>query len=163
MRTRSLPRRHAASARKWLATSTAASSARLHTRLGRLVCISPERKLTDVASLFAGTTVDARVLSVRIGDASALKMVYAAWTKGTAALLLAIGNVARATGVDDALQNEWALSLPGLPDAARRAASSASAKGWRWVGEMEEIASTFAAASQPAGFHSAAADVFRGT
>ncbi|TMK69159.1 MAG: NAD(P)-dependent oxidoreductase [Actinobacteria bacterium] len=117
----------------------------------------------DVASLFAGTTVDARVLSVRIGDASALKMVYAAWTKGTAALLLAIGNVARATGVDDALQNEWALSLPGLPDAARRAASSASAKGWRWVGEMEEIASTFAAASQPAGFHSAAADVFRGT
>src|SRR5437764_693384 len=51
MRTRSLPRRHAASARKWLATSTAASSARLHTRPGRLVCISPERKLPTVVAV----------------------------------------------------------------------------------------------------------------
>lgn len=117
----------------------------------------------EVAALFAGTAVDARVLSDRIGDASALKMVYAAWTKGTAALLLAIENVARATGVDAALHREWTLSLPELGDDAARAAKSAAAKGWRWVGEMEEIASTFAAADQPDGFHRAAADIFRRT
>src|SRR5262245_45527405 len=117
----------------------------------------------DVAALFAGSTVDARVLSNRIGDASALKMVYAAWTKGTAALLLAIEDVARETGVDDALHREWALSLPGLSDDAARAARSAAAKGWRWVGEMEEIADTFASADQPDGFHRAAAEVFRQT
>jgi len=115
----------------------------------------------DVASLFAEGIVDARVLSDRIGDASALKMVYAAWTKGTAALLLAIGNVARAAGVEDALQREWALSLPDIPSEASRAASSAAAKGWRWVGEMEEIAATFAACGEPDGFHRAAAEVFR--
>jgi 3-hydroxyisobutyrate dehydrogenase-like beta-hydroxyacid dehydrogenase len=118
-------------------------------------------KAADVAALFAGTTLDARVLSDRIGDASALKMVYAAWTKGTAALLLAIENVARATSVDRALHEEWALSLPDLADDAARAAKSAAAKGWRWVGEMEEIASTFAAADQPDGFHTAAAEIFR--
>ncbi|HEY2636497.1 MAG TPA: DUF1932 domain-containing protein, partial [Solirubrobacteraceae bacterium] len=42
-----------------------------------------------------------------------------------------------------------------------RAHRSADAKGWRWVGEMEEIARTFAAAGQPEGFHAAAAEVFR--
>jgi hypothetical protein len=42
--------------------------------------------------------------------------------------------------------------------AARR---SAERKGWRWIGEMEEIADTFAAAAQPDGFHRAAAEVFR--
>jgi 3-hydroxyisobutyrate dehydrogenase-like beta-hydroxyacid dehydrogenase len=116
-----------------------------------------------VAELFDGTAVDARVLSAEIGDASALKMVYAAWTKGTAALLLAIREVARANGVDDALLAEWRVSLPELPDQSLRAATSAAAKGWRWVAEMEEIASTFATTGQPDGFHLAAAEVFRRT
>jgi 3-hydroxyisobutyrate dehydrogenase-like beta-hydroxyacid dehydrogenase len=115
----------------------------------------------DVASLFDGTIVDARVLSDRVGDASALKMAYAAWTKGTAALLLAIGDVARNTGVEEALVSEWQESLPDLPERAAAADRSAQAKGWRWIAEMEEIASTFAAAGQPDGFHLAAAEVYR--
>jgi 3-hydroxyisobutyrate dehydrogenase-like beta-hydroxyacid dehydrogenase len=116
---------------------------------------------TVVADVFAGTAVDARVVSNNVGDASALKMVYAAWTKGTAALLLAISDVAQFNGVDEALHEEWHLSLPELVDLLPRAAQSASAKGWRWVGEMEEIAATFAAAGEPAGFHEAAAEIFR--
>jgi 3-hydroxyisobutyrate dehydrogenase-like beta-hydroxyacid dehydrogenase len=114
-----------------------------------------------VACLFAGSVVDARVLSGELGTASALKMAYAAWTKGTAALLLAIGELARAEGVESALHEEWRLSLPDLNERSQRAARSAQAKGWRWVGEMEEIASTFAAAGLPDGFHRAAAEVFR--
>jgi 3-hydroxyisobutyrate dehydrogenase-like beta-hydroxyacid dehydrogenase len=114
-----------------------------------------------VAGLFAGSVVDVRVLSGEFGTASALKMAYAAWTKGTAALLLAIGELARAEGVEPALHEEWRLSLPDLPERSQRAARSAQAKGWRWVGEMEEIASTFASAGLPDGFHRAAADVFR--
>jgi 3-hydroxyisobutyrate dehydrogenase-like beta-hydroxyacid dehydrogenase len=113
-----------------------------------------------VASLFAGTAVDARVLGDEIGAASALKAVYAAWTKGTAALLLAVRAVARAEGVESALLEEWALSQPELEKRFEAASSSASAKGWRWVGEMREIAATFAAAGLPAGFHEAAAEVF---
>jgi 3-hydroxyisobutyrate dehydrogenase-like beta-hydroxyacid dehydrogenase len=115
----------------------------------------------EAAALFAGTVLDARVLSDRIGDASALKMVYAAWSKGSAAMLLATAEVARATGVDGALLAEWRDSIPELEQRLAGAERSAAAKGWRWVGEMEEIADTFAAAGQPDGFHRAAAEVYR--
>ena len=115
----------------------------------------------EVAELFAGSAVDARVLSDEIGAASAVKMAYAAWTKGTAAMLLAIRELARAEGVEEALLAEWDLSLPELLDRHERALRSAEAKGWRWVGEMEEIADTFEANGLPGGFHRAAAEVFR--
>jgi 3-hydroxyisobutyrate dehydrogenase-like beta-hydroxyacid dehydrogenase len=115
----------------------------------------------EVARLFDGTNVDARLLSTEIGDASALKMTYAAWSKGSAALLLAIRAVARAEGVEDRLVAEWSLSARDLEARSERAARSAAAKGWRWVAEMEEIAATFDAAGQPDGFHRAAAEIFR--
>ena len=115
-----------------------------------------------MAELFAGSAVDARVVSDEIGAASAVKMAYAAWTKGTAAMLLAIRELARAEGVEEALLAEWDLSLPELRDRHERALRSADAKGWRWVGEMEEIADTFEANGLPGGFHRAAAEVFRG-
>ena len=114
-----------------------------------------------VASLFAGTTVDARVVADEPGVASALKMAYAAWTKGSAALLLAAREYARAEGVEDALVEEWRLSQPHLEAQSTRAARSARAKGWRWVGEMDEIAASLAAAGLPAGFHEAAAEIYR--
>jgi 3-hydroxyisobutyrate dehydrogenase-like beta-hydroxyacid dehydrogenase len=114
-----------------------------------------------VAELFAGSTVDAVVVSQDVGHASGVKMAYAAWTKGSAALLLAIRDLARAEDVESTLLEEWRTSLPELEEASERAARSAANKGWRWVGEMEEIASTFAAADLPEGFHRAAAEVFR--
>src|SRR3954468_1339020 len=110
---------------------------------------------------FAGTCVEAPVLGPEPGTASALKMAYAAWTKGTAAMLLAIRATARASGVEDALMHEWSRSQPDAGDRLAAARDSAGRKGWRWVGEMEEIAATFAAAGQPDGFHRAAAEVFR--
>jgi 3-hydroxyisobutyrate dehydrogenase-like beta-hydroxyacid dehydrogenase len=114
-----------------------------------------------VADAFAGTPVEAAALGAEPGAASALKMAYAAWTKGTAAMLLAIRGTARATGVEDALLAEWRRSQPDVPDRLAAAGDAAARKGWRWVGEMEEIATTFAAAGQPDGFHRAAAEVFR--
>ena len=114
-----------------------------------------------VADLFPGSAVDARVVSDEVGAASAVKMAYAAWTKGTAALLIAIRELARAEQVEPVLLEEWRASLPELLERSERAARSGQAKGWRWVGEMEEIAATFSAAGLPAGFHQAAAEVFR--
>jgi len=114
-----------------------------------------------VASLFEGTRVATFVLSDRIGDASAMKMVYAAWTKATAALLLAVRGTARASGLDDELVAAWDDTIPGLTAQSERAARSAEAKGWRWEFEMEEIAATFADAGLPDGFHRAAAEMFR--
>jgi 3-hydroxyisobutyrate dehydrogenase-like beta-hydroxyacid dehydrogenase len=114
----------------------------------------------EVAALFEGTVVEAPVLGAEPGLASALKMAYAAWTKGTAAMLLAIRATARDAGVEDALLAEWERSQPDVPDRLAAAAGAAERKGWRWVGEMEEIAATLAAAGQPDGFHRAAAEVF---
>jgi 3-hydroxyisobutyrate dehydrogenase-like beta-hydroxyacid dehydrogenase len=115
----------------------------------------------DVAALFAGGPLEPRVIGDAPAAASAVKMAYAAWTKGTAALLLAARALAREEHVEDTLLAEWALSQPSLADRSRGSARAASAKGWRWIAEMEEIAATFAAAAQPEGFGRAAAEVYR--
>jgi 3-hydroxyisobutyrate dehydrogenase-like beta-hydroxyacid dehydrogenase len=118
--------------------------------------LSGERA-AEVAALFTGSVLDARVVS----NASAVKMAYAAWTKGTAAMLLAIRELARREGVEEPLLAEWDLSQPELRERHARALRSAEAKGWRWVGEMEEIAATFEADGLPGGFHRAAAEIYR--
>ena len=105
----------------------------------------------EVRALFDGTAVAARVVGGEVGAASAVKMAYASWTKGSAALLLAARALAQAEGVEDTLLAEWRLSQPGLEERAVRAAGSATAKGWRWIAEMEEIAATMAAAGLPDG------------
>ena len=88
-------------------------------------------------------------------------MAYAAWSKGTAALLLSIRDVAAFYGVGDELATEWAESQPELLERLPAAERSAAAKGWRWAGEMDEIADTFGTAGAPRGFHEAAAEVYR--
>jgi 3-hydroxyisobutyrate dehydrogenase-like beta-hydroxyacid dehydrogenase len=118
--------------------------------------LSGERA-AEVAALFSGSVLDARVVS----NASAVKMAYAAWTKGTAAMLLAIRELARREGVEQPLLAEWDLSQPELRERHARALRSAEAKGWRWVAEMEEIAATFEADGLPGGFHRAAAEIYR--
>jgi 3-hydroxyisobutyrate dehydrogenase-like beta-hydroxyacid dehydrogenase len=122
-----------------------------------------------VRDLFDGTPLDTRVvggeaggeIGREIGAASALKMAYAGFTKGGAALLLAVRALARAEGVEAALLDEWALSQPDLPGRLAAATRSADAKGWRWIGEMEEIAAAMAARGLPDGFHLAAAAVYQ--
>jgi 3-hydroxyisobutyrate dehydrogenase-like beta-hydroxyacid dehydrogenase len=114
----------------------------------------------EVAGLFTGTPVQPRVLAGPVGDASAVKCAFAGWTKGSGALLLAVRAFARAEGVEAALLEEWSGSLPELERRSEAAQRSAETKGWRWVGEMEEIASAFAAHDLPSGFHEAAADVY---
>jgi 3-hydroxyisobutyrate dehydrogenase-like beta-hydroxyacid dehydrogenase len=124
----------------------------------------------EARQLFDDTPVDVRVVDHDglggagtgvVGSASAVKMAYASWTKGSAALLLAARALARAEGVEDVLLAEWGLSQPGLEERSVRAASSATGKGWRWVAEMEEIAATMGAAGLPEGFHQAAAEIYR--
>jgi 3-hydroxyisobutyrate dehydrogenase-like beta-hydroxyacid dehydrogenase len=115
----------------------------------------------DVARRWDGSVLDARVIGDEPGAASALKMCYAAWTKGTAALLLSVLSVATVEGVDADLIDEWDISQPDLLKRASRAAQGSTPKAWRFAGEMEEIAATFRDAGLPSGFHDAAANVFR--
>ena len=114
-----------------------------------------------VADCFRRGPLEACVLDGPPGAASALKMTYAAYTKGSAALLIAIRTLAINEGVDAALIREWELSQAGLPGRSAGAVRSNAAKAWRFSGEMEEIADTFAAAGLPDGFHRAAAEVYR--
>jgi len=116
----------------------------------------------QVLRLFAGTEVDARVIDGgAFAAASAVKMAYASWTKGSAALLLAARALARTEGVEETLLAEWGISQPGLEARSAGSARAAAGKGWRWVAEMEEIAATMAGAGLPDGFHLAAAEIYR--
>lgn len=105
--------------------------------------------LLSVVDLGAGPTA-----------ASALKMCYAAWTKGSSALMLAVAALARAAGVDAALQAQWQQSNPELPGLLAANAARDAPKAWRFAGEMREIAATFAAHGLPPGFHAGAAQTF---
>ncbi len=80
--------------------------------LTRLYLSGPEA--ADVAALFEPTVVEARVVEGGDGAASAVKMCFASWTKGTWALLLAIRALAESEGVSEALLGEWATSMPDL-------------------------------------------------
>jgi 3-hydroxyisobutyrate dehydrogenase-like beta-hydroxyacid dehydrogenase len=113
-----------------------------------------------VRDVFVDTAVDALVISEDPTAASALKMCFAAWTKGTTALLLDVRALAVAQGVEASLLAEWEHSLPDLAGRSLLSAQQAATKGWRWVGEMEQIAATFRAAGLPDGFHRAAAEVY---
>ncbi|MGA7362852.1 MAG: DUF1932 domain-containing protein [Candidatus Dormiibacterota bacterium] len=114
-----------------------------------------------VALLFAcADHLTTTVLEGPAGTASALKMCYAAWTKGSTALLLAALAAADALRVDQALLEEWKESQPELAMRLERTVQSAPRKAWRFVAEMEQIADTLEAAEVPGGFHRAAAEIY---
>ena len=114
----------------------------------------------EIAALFEGCIMQAIALEGPVGAASALKVCYAAWNKGATALLAGIRALAAQEGVDAALLAEWKISLPDIPKRSETITVSAR-KAWRWIAEMEEIAASFEAAGLPAGFHLAAAEIYR--
>lgn len=124
------------------------------------LCLSGrESKL--IADCFTNGPVQTDILSNRVGDASALKMCYGAYTKGHTALIAAVIGAAENLGVSESLKRRWADDGSGLDkDAARRVARITD-RAWRWVGEMDEIASTFEQANMPRGIHDAAGDIYK--
>jgi 3-hydroxyisobutyrate dehydrogenase-like beta-hydroxyacid dehydrogenase len=114
-----------------------------------------------VAALFDGSVLEAQVLDDGVDTASALKMVYAARTKGTIALLAAVMTAAEQLGVRRALEARLASEDSALPGRIGKSIEVAAPKAWRWVAEMEEIAATLRAAGSLGGFHDAAAELYR--
>ena len=117
-------------------------------------------KAAFIKSLFVDTFAAPTDLGPATTAASALKMCYAAYTKGTSALLLNIRALAEANGITDALMAEWSISQAELQVRSDRSGPSVSRKAWRFAAEMREIASTFAESGLPAGFHEGAAQVY---
>jgi 3-hydroxyisobutyrate dehydrogenase-like beta-hydroxyacid dehydrogenase len=124
----------------------------------RLYLSGPEA--ARVASLFGEGPLEALPIEGGAGAASALKLAFAAYTKGSASLLLAIRAFALREGVDGALLAEWQRSLPDLVARSEASARGTARKAWRFVGEMEEIARAFASDGLPDGFHRAAARIY---
>lgn len=113
------------------------------------------------ASIFSGGPLETEVIGDEAGRASALKMCFAAWTKGSTALLCAVLGTAEALGVWEELERQWERYWPGFAGQSVERARGVTAKAWRFAGEMEEISATFAEAGLPGGFHAAAADLYR--
>lgn len=112
---------------------------------------------SNIADLFTDSLLHTNLVSDAIGAASALKMVYAAYTKGTTALLSAILAVAESEGVRTDLEAQWGEQFTS---GTHGRVTANTAKAWRFVGEMEEIAATFEGTGLAGGFHLAAADTF---
>ncbi len=102
-----------------------------------------------------------QVVGEEIGKASALKMCFAAWTKGQTAMLSAVVGAAESLGVRSELEAIWDRGNNEQSSAHHKRLSNVTAKAWRFAGEMEEIAETFSAAGMPGGFHEAAAAIYQ--
>lgn len=118
------------------------------------------KKAEEIAKIFSGGYLRTKILGEETGQASALKMCYAANTKGVSALLAGILSLAEKHHIRNELAARWEEDWPGFYDAAGDRVKKAAAKAWRFEGEMKEIAETFADAGLPGGFHLAAAEVY---
>jgi 3-hydroxyisobutyrate dehydrogenase-like beta-hydroxyacid dehydrogenase len=108
-----------------------------------------------------GHGLDVRVIGDQIGQASGIKMTYAALTKGTAALSTELLVAAWRMGLFESLKEEFMLSQAARFTALESGLSSMPPKSRRWVGEMEEIAKTFEELGLTPRMYLGAADMYR--
>jgi 3-hydroxyisobutyrate dehydrogenase-like beta-hydroxyacid dehydrogenase len=105
--------------------------------------------------------LDVRVLDGDVGQASGLKMCYGALTKGLQALGTELLVAARLMGLEETLRAEQSESAPDVLAWLQRAVPTMPPKAYRWVGEMEEIAATFASLGMTPSIFQGAADLYR--
>ena len=129
-------------------------------RSGRTWLYLSGKEAQRVASCFSAGPLETAVIGDSAGKASALKMCYAAYTKGSTALLSAILAVAEALDVRAELENQWSRGGSDFAEQTNRRVRGVTAKAWRFAGEMKEIASTFESAGMPGEFHAAATEVY---
>lgn len=113
----------------------------------------------EVAACFTGAAIAASVMGPETGRASALKILFAAYNKGSIALFASLYAAAQHYGVLTELQGQLThrgLSIEKIETQILRAAP----KAWRWVAEMHEISEALEAAGMPGEFHLAAAKVY---
>lgn len=114
----------------------------------------------QVAECFSSGPLATEVIGTDIGKASALKMCFAANTKGTTALLCAIVAAAERLGVRKELEKQWSRGGADFAESTFQRIRGVTTKAWRFSGEMQEIASTLGDAGLPKGFHLAAYDIY---
>lgn len=113
----------------------------------------------ELAAFFTAGPLEVQVLGEKTGKASALKMCYAGWSKGSTALAAAVVAAAREMSVLEELKCAWARGGPVYANVERDILRAAP-KAWRYAGEMREIAASLESAGLPGGFHHAAEDLY---
>jgi 3-hydroxyisobutyrate dehydrogenase-like beta-hydroxyacid dehydrogenase len=97
----------------------------------------------DLSKLIVDDQLRVRVVGERVGDASAVKMCYASYTKGALALGMELLIAARKLGVEHALEAEFKDSQGDQYEWIVSRSVTMPPKAYRWVPEMHEIAKTF--------------------
>lgn len=107
-----------------------------------------------------GKDIDVRQSGPEVGRASAIKMCYAAITKGTSALHAAVLIAAERLGVAEELHVELPYSVPDLYRRMESMVPALPAVSGRYIGEMKEIARTMDSAGVTPNFHIGATELY---
>lgn len=118
-------------------------------------------KADKAAELFSGGPIETGVVGPQPGKASALKMCYASYTKGTIALLGAVLATAESLGVREELENQWSQEDIQSVSRAHNRIRQVTRKAWRFSSEMQDISATYSTAGLPGEFHLAAAEIYQ--
>lgn len=115
----------------------------------------------NIMSQLDGKGINVHVIGDNVGQASGIKMCYAAWTKGSQALWITLLTAAEAIGLSKELREEFLYSQSTAYEQIAKQIPAIPVKARRWVGEMDEISSTFEDLGLTPHFHKGASDVFR--
>ena len=124
----------------------------------RFFVSGPEAGLMDGLD---GLGIEIRQCGPEIGRGVAVKMCYAAITKGTSALHTAVLMAAETLGIADELHQELAMSVPAFYKRMEAVVPKLPAVSARYIGEMKEIAKTMESAGVTANFHVGARELYR--
>ena len=102
-----------------------------------------------------------KAIGNKVGQGSGIKMCYAALTKGTNTLHVALLTAASRMGLTDDLRKEFEFSQKSHLAAMEKGISRLPANAHRWIGEMEEIAATFENLGVTPNFHKGAAEIYK--
>ncbi len=95
-----------------------------------------------------------------IGTGSAIKICNGAWNKGAFALYTTVMMAAEHYGFTDILRGRLPGSQAGTVEKMDQAINRLPSLSGRYIGEMEQVAETFAAIDLPDEFHKGAAELF---
>lgn len=105
--------------------------------------------------------LDIRSLPGDLGQASGIKMCYAAMTKGSSALYAQLLTAAELMGLTEPLLAEFRDGQSAVLDRMSRGLPTVPPRSRRWVSEMEEIRDTFAHLGLSPNLFQGVADTYR--
>ncbi|MBL6945513.1 MAG: NAD(P)-dependent oxidoreductase [Rhodospirillales bacterium] len=117
-------------------------------------------RTADAMTVIQGPHIRVVNLGEEIGRASAIKMCFAAITKGTWTLYVAALLAAERLGITEDLHDELRNSRPKDYAEMERMVPRLPLDAERWIGEMNEISDTLSGTGITPDFHNGAAAIF---